>query len=145
MDALAMPWANARVAHLLSVCRMMPMEVGDCQKEKFDMNDDDQLMYTQNVETIEPFSSCIIPVKTGRAYMGECIDVMVQALQTQDGSLPQGLSVQNTYTKLRKGSKKAVVMVWNNTVYLQTLHKKIPVARVVAALPVPEPPKGEQL
>ena len=80
MDALAMPWVNARVAHLLSVHRMMPMEVGDGQKEKFDMNDDDQLMYTQNVETIEPFSSHIIPVKTGRAYMGECINVMVQAL-----------------------------------------------------------------
>ena len=29
MDALAMPWANARVAHLLLVCRMTPMEVGD--------------------------------------------------------------------------------------------------------------------
>ena len=44
-----MPWANTRVAHLLLMCRMMPMEVGDDQKEKFDMNDDDQLMYTQNV------------------------------------------------------------------------------------------------
>ena len=75
-------------------------------------------MYTQNAETIEPFSSCIIPVKTGRVYVGECINVMVQALQTQDGSLPQGLTVQNTYTNLRKGSKKAVLAVWNNTTYL---------------------------
>ena len=65
MDALAMPLANARVAHLLLVHRMMPMEVGDGQKEKFDMNDDDQLMYTQNAETIESFSSHIIPMKTG--------------------------------------------------------------------------------
>ena len=145
MDALVMPWENARVAHLLSVCRMTPMEVGDGQEEKIDMNDDDQLMYTQKVETIEPFSSHIVPVKTGRAYVGEHINVMVQALQTQDGSLPQGLTVQNTYTELRKGSKKAVVVVWNNTAYLQTLQKKTPVARVVAALPVPEPPKGEQL
>ena len=48
MDALATPWTNARVTHLLSVHRMMPMEVGDGQKEKFDMND--QLMYTQNAE-----------------------------------------------------------------------------------------------
>ena len=97
------------------------MEVGDGQKEKFDMNDDDQLMYTQNVETVEPSSSHIKPVKTERAYVGECINVMVQALSTQDGSLPQGLTVQNTYTKLRKGSKKAVVVVWNNTTYSQTL------------------------
>ena len=77
--------------------------------------------------------------------MGECINVMVQALLTPDGSLPQGLTVQNTYTKLRKDSKKAVVVVWNNTTYSQTHRKKTPVARAVAALPVPEPPKGEQL
>ena len=30
----------------------MPMEVGDGQKEELDMNGYDQLMYTQNVETI---------------------------------------------------------------------------------------------
>ena len=33
MDALATPWANARVAHLLSVHRMTPMEVGDGHEE----------------------------------------------------------------------------------------------------------------
>ena len=145
MDALATPWANARVAHLLLVHRMMPMEVDDGQEGKFDMNNDDQLMYTWKVETIEPFSSHILPVKTERVCVGECINVMVQALWTQDGSLPQGLTVQNIYTKLRKGSKKAVLVVRNNTAYLQTLPKKIPVARAVAALPMPEPPKGEWL
>ena len=145
MDALAMPWANAKVAYLLLVCRMMPLEVGDGQEEKVDMNDYDQLMYAQNAETIEPFFSHIVPVKTGRVYMGECINVMVQALQTQDGSLPQGLTVQNMYTELRKGSKKAVMLRWHNTAYSQTHWKKTPVARVVAILPVPGPPEGEQL
>ena len=143
MDALAMPWANARVAHLLVVCRMMPMEVGDGQDEKFDMNDDDLLMYTQKTETLEPFSSHIIPVKTGKVYMTECINIMVQALCTQDGSLPPDLTLQNMYTKLRKGSKKAVVVVQNNTTYLQILWKKTPVARAVAALLVPKFPKCE--
>ena len=47
--------------------------------------------------------------------------------------------------ELRKGSRKAVVVVRNNMAYSQTLPKKTPVARAVAALPVPEPPKGEQL
>ena len=70
---------------------------------------------------------------------------MVQALQTQDGTLPPGLTIQNTYTKLRKGSKKAVVVVWNNTAYLQTLWKKTPVARVLAVLPVPKTPESEGL
>ena len=110
MDALATPWVNARAAHLLAVCRMMTVGIGNGLEEKFDANDYDSLMYTQKVETIEPFSSHIVPVKTG-AYVGEHINIMVQALQTQDGSLPQGLTIQNTYTKLRKGSKKAVVVV----------------------------------
>ena len=64
---------------------------------------------------------------------------------SEDGSLLQGLTVQNTYTELRQGSKKAVVVVRNNTAYLQTLQKKTPVARVVAALPVPKPLGEEQL
>ena len=145
MDALAMPWANARVAHLLSVHRIMPIDVGNGQEEKFDVNDYDPLIYTQKVETTEPFSSHIVLVKTGKAYVGECANAMIQALQTQDGSLPQGLTVQNTYTELRKGSKKAVVVVWNNTAYPQTPWKKTPMARAVAASPVPEPPKGEEL
>ena len=145
MDALAMPWVNARAAHLLSVHRMMPIEVGNDQEEKFDVNDYGPLIYTQKVETIEHFSSHIVPVKTGKAYVGEHINTMIQSLQTQDGSLPQGLTVQKTYTKLRKGSKKAVVVVQNNTAYLQTLWKKMPMARVVAELPVPEPPEGEEL
>ena len=144
MDALATPWVNASVVHLQSVHRMTPMEVGDGQKERMDTNDDDQLMYTQNAVTIEPFTSWIVPVKTGRAYVGERINVMVQALWTQDGSLPQGLTIQNKYTELRKGSKKAVVAVQNNTAYSQTFQKKIPVARVVAASPVPEPPEDKQ-
>ena len=140
MDALAMPWASARAAHLLVVHRLMPMEVGDTQEEKFDTNDDDPLMYAQKAKMLEPFYSHIIPVKTGKAYLGECINVMVQALQTQDGSLPPGLTVQNTYTELRKSSKKAVVVVQNNTTYAQTLQKKTQVARAVPALPVPKPP-----
>ena len=121
VDALAMPWVNARVAHLLLVHRMTPVDVGDGQKEEVGTNGYDQLMYTQNVETIEPFSSHVVPVRVGRAYLGEHINIMVQVLQTQDGSLPQGLTVLNMYTELRQGSKKAVVVVRNNTAYSQTL------------------------
>ena len=145
MDALAMPWANARAAHLLAVQRMMPVEVESGQEEGYDTNKDSPLMYTQKVETLEPFSSHVIPVKTTKAYLGECINVMVQALHAQDGALPPGLTMQNTYTELRKGSKKAVVVVWNNTTYPQTLWKKTPMARVISMLPVPKPPEPESL
>ena len=85
----------------------------------------------------------MIPVKMGKAYLGDCINVMVQALRTQDGTLPPGLTIQSTYTKLRKGSKKAVVVVQNNTAYLQILQKKASVARAVAALPVHKTPESE--
>ena len=141
MDALVMPWANARVVHLQSVHRMTTVEVGDGLKEEPGPDGYDQLMYTKNAETIEPFSSHIIPVKAGRAYTGEHINVMAQALQTEDDSLPQGLTVQNMYTELRQGSKRAVMVVRNNTAYSQTLQKKTPVAREEAALPVPKPPE----
>ena len=86
VDALATPWANARVAHLLSVHRMRNVAVGDGLEEKSDPDGYDQLMYPQNVETIEPFSSHVVPVKVGRVYTGEPINIMVQALQTEDGS-----------------------------------------------------------
>ena len=145
MDALAMPWANARAAHLLGVWRIMPVEVENGQEEGYDTNKDSPLMYTQKAETLEPFSSHVIPMKTMKAYLGECLNVMVQALHAQDGTLPPGLTVQNTYTELRKGSKKGVVVVWNNTAYPQTLQKKTPMARVISMLPVPKPPKPESL
>ena len=77
--------------------------------------------------------------------MGECINVIVQALCTQDCALLSGLTVQNTYTEMRKGSKKAVIVVQNNTTYPQTLQKKTPMASVVPTLPVPGPPKFESL
>ena len=101
IDAFAMPWANARVAHLLSVCRMMTMEVGGGIAQESSPDSYDQVVFTQNIETIEPFSSHMVLVKVGRAYTGEHINIMVQALWTEDGSLPQGLTVQNMYTELR--------------------------------------------
>ena len=119
--------------------------MGNSQEEGYDTDEDNLLMYTKKAETLEPFSSHVIPVKTVKVYLGEHINIMVQALHAQDGTLPPGLTMQNTYTKLRKGSKKAVVVVQNNTAYPQTLQKKTLMARVVSALPVPEPPKSESL
>ena len=145
VDALAMLWANVRVVHLLSVCRMVPMEVGDGQKAEVGTGSYNQLMYTQNAETIEPFSSHVVPVKAGRAHTGEHINIMVQVIWTEDGSLLQGLTLQNMYTESRQGSEKAVVVVRNNTAYLQTPPKGNLVARVVAVLPVPKPLEEEQL
>ena len=145
MDALAMPWANARAAHLLAIRRMTPVKVGNVHEEGYDTNQDGFVMYTQKVETLEPFSSHVIPMKTMEAYLGECLNVMVQALYIQDGTLLPGLTMQNTYTELRKGSKKAVVVVWNHTAYPQTLWKKTSVARAIPMQLLPKTPKPESL
>ena len=123
MDTLAMLWVNARAAHLLAIRRMMPVEVGNDQEEGYDADQDGFIMYTWKVETLEPFSSHVIPIKTMEAYLGECLNVMVQALYAQDSILQPGLTMQNRYTELRNGSKKAVVVVQNHTAYPQTLQK----------------------
>ena len=104
IDVLAMPWANARVAHLLSICRMTAVKIGDGIEEESSSDNYDQVMFTQNVETIETFSSHVVLVKAAKAYTRGCIDIMSQALQTEDSSLLQGLIVQNNYTELRQGS-----------------------------------------
>ena len=85
-----------------------------------------KVMFTQDVEIIEAFSSHMVPVKVGKAYTRAHINIMTQALQNEDGSLPQGLTVQNMYTELRQGSKKAVMVVRNSTAYPQTLQKQNP-------------------
>ena len=51
----------------------------------------------------------------------------------EDGALPQGLTIQNAYTELQKGSKYVVVVVRNSTAYSQMLQKKALVDRVMAA------------
>ena len=149
MDALAMPWVNARAAHLLAIRRMAPIKVkSDCDGGCI-TRQDGFMMSTQKVETLQPFSSHVVPVKMMETHAGERMNVMVQALHIQDGTLLPGLTMQNMYTKLRKGGKKAVVVVQNHTAYPQTLQKKTPVARAIpvqllakasepGSLPVPD-------
>ena len=141
MDTLAMPWANARAAHLLAIRRMAPVKVGNDREEGYNTSQDGFVMHTQKVETLEPFSSHVIPMKTTEAHLGERLNVMVQALYAQDGTLLPGLTMQNTYTELRKGSKKAVVVVRNHTAYPQTLQKKTPVVRAIPIQLLPKTPE----
>ena len=58
------------------------------------------------------------------AHWEEGINIMAQALHVEDGSLPQGLTVQNTYMELHKGSKVVAVVVGNSTTYPQMLRKR---------------------
>ena len=124
---------------------MTAIKIADGIEEGSSSDDYDQVMFIQNVETIEAFSSHVVLVKAEKAYIGGHIDVMTQALQTEDGSLPQGLTIQNTYTELRQGSKKVVVVVRNSMAYPQNPQMKAPVAREVVTLLVPRPPMEAQL
>ena len=54
MDTLAMPWANARAAHLLAIRRIAPVKVGNDHEEGYNTNQDGFVMHTQKVETLEP-------------------------------------------------------------------------------------------
>ena len=92
----------------------------------------DEVVLTKNMKTIDAISSHVIILKAGTAHTGERINVMTQALQCENGSLPQGMMVQNAYTELRKGSKNVVVVVRNSTAYPQTLRKKTSVVRAVS-------------
>ena len=93
----------------------------DQTSESANPNGYDEVVFTRNVETIEAFSSWVISVKAEKAYTGECINVMSQPLWREDGTLPQDLTIQDTYTELQKGSKYVAVVVRNSTAYPQTL------------------------
>ena len=80
-----MPWANARVAHLLSVHRAAATMVGNETAEDSSPNGYDEVVITKNIETIDAFSSCVIAIKTEKAYTGKCINVMTQVLWTKYG------------------------------------------------------------
>ena len=102
---------------------MATVEDNQATKES-DLDGYDEVVITRNMETVDAFSSHVIPMKAEKAYTGECINVMTQALQAKDGSLPQGLTIQNAYTKLRKGSKNAVMVVRNSTAYPKLSRRK---------------------
>ena len=120
-DALATPWANARVAHPLSIHQATAAVLEDQTSESDNPNGYNEVVFMRNVETVEAFSSQVISVKVEKTYTGEHIKVMTQALQMEDGTLPQGLTIHNAYTDLQKGSKYVVIVVRNSMSYLQML------------------------
>ena len=103
IDALATSWANARVAHLLSVCRVVATVVGNETAESPNPNGYNEVVIMRNTETIDAFPSHVIPIKAEKAYTGEHNNIMTQALWTKDCSIPQGLTIQNACTELKKG------------------------------------------
>ena len=73
IDALAMPWENARVVHLLSMHRATATVVDDQTSEIANPNGYDEVVFMRNTKA---FSSHVISVKAEKAYTGEHINVM---------------------------------------------------------------------
>ena len=49
---------------------MTPVEVGNGLEEGYHTDEDSPLMYTQKVETLEPFSSHVIPSEDNEGIFG---------------------------------------------------------------------------
>ena len=96
----------------LQAVRQTAAMIEDGDPEELDSKDYDEI-----VNTIDAFSSQVIHAKMSTAHWGEGINVMTQALHIEDGSLPQGLTVQTTYTELQGGSKNITVVVRNSIAY----------------------------
>ena len=103
-----------------------------------DSTEYNEVVTTKGSKMIDAFSSRTIYAWTKTAFTGPRLNVMTHALHAEEGSLPQGLMIQNAYTKMCNGSKNVAIIVRNSMAYSQTL-KKILVARVVAAKWVTEP------
>ena len=118
IDAMATPWVNAWMAYLLAV-RRPTATVGDDKVAAgaSDLAEYDKVVTTRDTEMIDAFSSCIIYVSVRTAYTGVGLNVMTQALHAENRSLPQGLTIQNVYTKMHNGSKNITVKVRKSIVY----------------------------
>ena len=97
-----------------------------------------EIVTTNDSEMIDTFLSKIIHLWTKTAFTSVRLNIMTQALPAKEGSLAQGLMIQNAYTKMCNGSRSVTIVVRNGMAYPHTLKKKMPVARVVAANHVPE-------
>ena len=138
-DQIALALVSAHMAYRLVVQQAMAT-IEDGKTGESGPNDYDKIVTTKEAETIDAPLLLSYIHKDEDSSLGEGTNVMTQALHVEDGSLPQGLTVQNTYTELCNGSKIIAVVARNSTTYPQMLRKKIPVARAVAVTWIPELP-----
>ena len=123
--ASVMPWVNAWVAYLLTVWwATAKIEDGKAVAGESDPSEYDDIITTKDMEIFDAFSSHVIHVRMRPAHTGEGINMMTQAPHAEDGSLPQGLTVQNAYMELCSGSKNITVVMRNCAAYPQILKKK---------------------
>ena len=89
IDALAMPWVNTWVAHLLSVWRAAATMEDDPTNGNSNLGGYNEMVLTKNTGTINAFLCHVITAKANKAHTSKRINVMTQALCVEDGFLPQ--------------------------------------------------------
>ena len=87
--ALVTLWASAQVAYLLAVWQAAAsMEDKNAASGESDLSEYNKVVTTKDTKTIDAFSSHVIHARIRTARIGEGINVMTQALQEENGSLP---------------------------------------------------------
>ena len=135
------PWVNAWVAYLLVVRQATATLEDDKVTTRVpDPTESDKVATTKGSKTIDTFLSRSIHARTKTTFTGARFDVMTHTLHADEGPFPQGLMIQNAYTKMHNGSKDVAIVGRNSTTYPQPLKKKkVLVVRVVTANWMPEP------
>ena len=64
-----------------------------------------EVVTTKDSGMIDTFSSKIIHARMKIAFTSMRLNMMTQALCAKEGSLPQGLMIQNSYTEMHNGRK----------------------------------------
>ena len=77
----------------------------------------DEVVTTKDSKMIDTFSSRNIHARRKTAFTGAWLNVMTQALHADEVPLPQGLTIQNAYTKMHNGSKNVAIIVRNSMEY----------------------------
>ena len=118
IDTLATPWVNAWLAYLLAVWWATTIVENDkIAAGESDASEYDEVVTTKDTATIDAFSSHVIHARMGTSHTAEGINMMTQALCTEDESLHQGLTVHTTYTELCNGNKNVAVVARNGMEY----------------------------
>ena len=137
IDTLVMPWPNARMAHLLSIWRDTATIADDQATEEPSLDEYNEVVLTKNTETVDAFSSQVIPMKAEKAYTGDYINVPKHYKLKM--ALYHRVSLCKMHT-LSWGKVAKMQSWWWGIVQptSKTVIKKTPVVRAVATTVVPE-------
>ena len=152
MHNLELAWqyvkAGYEYTHFMMNLDNAPMEEGqpfptNTRKNPIDL---DEKLLLKKKKVLLPFSNMMVHCKTQETQMqGYKLHVMTHAMYPEDkSSLPNGIYILKTYTKLKDSSQNVSVVLWNLTSKTINLAPSRCVARMAAAnevseaMPLPE-------